>query len=76
LQIIIELLERGKDEVRGSQCSQMVQHLLKNIVEQTQSKPKYPSTSRCIDPMLLELIEAMQGVWETKKVRWRRLKDW
>ena len=57
LKTIIELLERVKDELRGIQ---MVQHLLKNIVESTQSKQKDPSTSRRIDPMLLELVHAMQ----------------
>ena len=61
LKKIIEFVEQGKDEVKGIQ---MVQHLWKNIVKLMQSKQKDPSSSRRIDPMLLERIERMQGVWD------------
>ena len=42
----------------------MVQHLWNNIVESTQSKQKDPLTGRRINPVLLELVKAMQGVWD------------
>ena len=57
LKKIIELLVLREDEASGSQ---MVKHLWKNIAESMQNKQKDSSKSRRIDPMLLDLIEAMQ----------------
>ena len=59
LEKIIELLVR-KNEVSGIQ---VVKHPWEKFAELMQSKENDSLTRKRIDPALLHLIEAMQGVW-------------